>query len=124
MDDIVRKEEGDLFKRKVCERDLLGVHDIVIAVFASERCCMVRFDFELPYLKAFGRDLRFVALADGDCVEKPVGSPFIGDELGTVRKRHMPVEPMPVPVLRAGELLQVEKGEFAFLRHLEPLSFR
>lgn len=68
-----------LVERKIRERDVLRIDDVVVAVIAGEACRPVGIDRELPDLERFAGNCLLVKLHDRDGVEQPVGSALIGD---------------------------------------------
>src|ERR1039458_1535307 len=104
QDRAVGEIELDLVDRKIRERDLLRIDDVVIAVVANEGCSPVGIDLQFPDLESFTSNGFLKALRDG--IQKPIGSAFVGDVFRAVGEDNVAVEAVPVPVFGAGELAE------------------
>ena len=107
MDHIVREIERDFIERKICELDVLGIDDVVIAIVANERRCPILAHGEFPDLEFFGGNALLMQLADRDGIQKPIGSAFVGQVLCTVCIGDVSVETVPIPVVAARELIEI-----------------
>jgi hypothetical protein len=54
LDRVVRKPQRNYLEREIGERDVLGEDYVAVAVFADERCGVVRSDRERPDLEPLG----------------------------------------------------------------------
>jgi hypothetical protein len=72
IDDAVRIPDRHFGCRKIGELKLLGIDNVVSAVFAGERGGAVGPDNEFPHLKLFGGDALFGQLKKRDGVEEPI----------------------------------------------------
>jgi hypothetical protein len=102
--------------------DLLGEHDIAVAIIASERSGSVGAYSELPDLKLLGRNSLVVGLNDRDFVQKPIRPTVLGNVVRAVGEENVAIDPVPIPVFAAGELREVAFAE-SLRRHVVPLSF-
>ena len=102
--------------------DLLGEHDVAVAIIASKSCCAVGTYGELPDLKFLGGNGLVVGLNDRDLVQKPICSTVLGNVLCAVGIENVAVDSVPIPVFAAGELREVAFTE-SLRRHVVPLSF-
>ena len=59
-------------------------------------------------------------LRERDLVEQPISAGLVGDILGPVREQHVPHDAVPVPLLGAGELVQVRRGECRVRHNASP----
>src|SRR5208282_1521887 len=78
---------------------------------------------ERPGLEGFGGNALFIPLCNGDRVQEPVGATLVGDVFRAVGEHDDTVDGMPVPVLGAGELPQIDFGESRGLGHDLPLLY-
>jgi hypothetical protein len=122
VDHVVGEIQFDLIQRKIRVLDLLGEHDVAVAIIASERSGSVGAYSELPDLKFLGGNSLVVGLNDCDFVQKPVCSTVLGNVLSAVGVENVPVDPVAIPVFAAGELREVAFAE-SLRRHVVPLSF-
>jgi hypothetical protein len=76
---------------------------------------------ELPDLKFLGGNSLVVGLNDRDFVQKPIRPTLFGNVSRAVGVENVPVDPVPIPVLAAGELREIAFAES--LGHVVPLSF-
>src|ERR1700733_14174250 len=113
VDYIVGKVQRDLIQRKIRVLDLLGEHDIAVAIVARKRSGSVGTHGELPDLKFLRGDSLVVGLDDRDFVQNPIRSTVVGNVLRAVGVENVPIDPVPIPVFAAGEL-----GEVAFAESL------
>ena len=72
VDDVVGEVQGDFIQREIGVLDLLGEHDVAIAIVARERRGSVGTYGELPDLKFLGGNSLVVGLNDRDFVQKPI----------------------------------------------------
>src|ERR1035438_1587089 len=121
MDDIVGEVERDLLQRKICERYRLRIDDCVVTVLAEDCCTAIFGNGELPDLELFDGDAFVMLLRDSDNVQQPVGPALVGDVLCAVREQYRAIDAMPIPVLRACELAELNFGECCCVRHVMPL---
>ena len=71
MDNVVGEVQSDFIQWKIGVLDLLGEHDVAVAVIARKRSGSVGTHGELPDLKFLGGDSLVVGLNDRDFVQKP-----------------------------------------------------
>ena len=117
MDYIVGKVQRDLIQRKIRVLDLLGEHDIAVAIVARKRSGSVGTHSELPDLKFLGGDSLVVGLNDRDFVQKPIRFTVLGNVLRAVSVENVAVDPVPIPVFAAGELREIGFAE-SLRRHV------
>ena len=72
MDHVVGEIQCDFIQREIGVLDLLGEHDVAVAIVAGERSGSVGTHGELPDLKFLGGNSLVVGLNDRDFVEKPI----------------------------------------------------
>jgi hypothetical protein len=122
VDYSVGKVQCEFIQRKIRVLDLLGEHDVAVAIVARKRSGLVGTYGELPDLKFFGGNGLVVRLNDRDFVQKPIRSTMLGNVLRAVGVENVPVDPVPIPVFAAGELREIAFAE-SLRRHVVPLSF-
>ena len=122
MDHVVSEIKRDFIQREIRVLDLLGEHDVAIAIVARKRTGSVGTYGELPDLKFLGGDSFVVVLNDRDFVQKPIRSAVLGNVLRAVGVKNIAVDRMAVPVVTASELRQVGFAE-SLRRHNVPLLF-
>jgi hypothetical protein len=79
VDYPVGEIQRDFIQREVRVLDLLGEHDLAVAVVARESSGSVGTYGELPDLKFLGSDSLVVGLNDRDFVQKPIRPTEIGN---------------------------------------------
>jgi hypothetical protein len=121
VDNVVSEVQSDFIQREIGILDLLGEHNIVVAIVARKRCGAVRAYGELPDLKFLGGKSLVVRLNDRDFVQKPMRSTVLGNVLCAVGVENVAVDSVPIPVFAAGELREVAFAE-SLRRHVVPLS--
>jgi len=87
--------------------DLLGEHDVAIAIVARKRSGSVGTYGELPDLKFLGGDSLVVGLNDRDFVQKPIRSAVLGNVLRAVGVENVAVDPVPIPGFATSELREI-----------------
>ena len=117
MDHVVGEIQCDFIQRKIGVLDLLGEHDIAVAIVARKRGASVGTHDELPDLKFFGGDSLVVGLNDRDFVQKPIRPTVLGNVLRAVGVENVAVDPVPIPAFAAGELREVALAE-SLRRHV------
>ena len=122
MDHVVGEIQCDLIQRKIGVLDLLGEHDVAVAIVARKRSGPVGTYGEIPDLKFLGGDSLIVGLNDHDFVQEPIRSAMLGNVLRAVSVQNVAVDPVPIPVVATGELREVALAE-SLRRHVLPLSF-
>jgi hypothetical protein len=123
MDHVVREIEPDLVDWKIGVLDVLPIDDVVIAVVADEARRSVDIDLQYPDLECFAGHALFTPLRDGDRIEKPIGSAFIGNVFCAVGEQDVPIDTVTVPAFGTGELSEIFFTEFRGVLHDGPLSF-
>jgi len=98
MDHVVSEIKRDFIQREIRVLDLLGEHDVAIAIVARKRSGSVGTYGELPDLEFLGGDSLVVGLNDRDFVQKPIRSAVLGNVLRAVRVKNIAVDRMAVPV--------------------------
>src|ERR1017187_3748227 len=111
MDHIVGEVQGDFIQRKIGVLDLLGKHDVAVAIVARKRSGSVGTYGELPDLQFLGGDGLVVGLNDSDFNQKPICSAVLGNVLRAVGVENVAVDPMPIPIVTPGELRQIACAE-------------
>jgi hypothetical protein len=122
VDYVGGKIQCDFIQRKIGVVDLLGEHDVAVAIVARKRSGTVGTYSEVPDLKFLGGNSLVVRLNDRDFVQKPIRSTVLGNVLRAVGVENVPVDPVPIPVFAAGELREIAFAE-SLGRHVVPLSF-
>ena len=122
MDDVVDEVQGDLIQGEIGVLDLLRENDVAVAIIARKSCGTIWTYGKIPDLKFLGGDSLVVGLNDRDFVQKPIRSTVLGKVLRAVGVENIPVDPVPIPVLAAGELREIAFAE-SLRRHVVPLSF-
>src|ERR1700687_6436358 len=122
MDHVVSEIQRDFIQREIGVLDLLGEHDVAIAIVARKRSGSVGTYGEVPDLKFLGGDSLVVGLNDRDFVQKTLRSAVLGDVLRAVGVKNIAVDRMAIPVVAVGELRQFGFAE-SLRRHDVPLSF-
>ena len=107
VDHVIGEVERNLIERKICELDVLGVDDIVVAIVADERRSAILAYGEFPDLEFLGGNRFLMALTDCDGIEEPIRSAFVGQVLSAVSIGDVSVETVPVPVLTSRELIEI-----------------
>jgi hypothetical protein len=97
VDHVVGEVQRDLIQRKVGVLDLLGEHDIAVAIVARKRDGSVGTYGEFPDLKFLGSNSLVVGLNDRDFVEKPIRSTVLANVLRAVGVENVAVDPVPIP---------------------------
>ena len=85
MDYIVGEIQRDLIQREIRVLDLLGEHDVAVAVAARKRSGSVGTYSEIPDLKFLGGKSLVVGLNDRDFVQKPIHPTALGNVLARRR---------------------------------------
>ena len=111
MDHIVGEVQRDFIQRKIGALDLLGEHDIAVAIVARKRSGSIGTHGELPDLKFLCGDSLVVGLNDSDFIQKPIRSAVLGNVLRAVGVENVAVDPMPIPMFTAGELREIACAE-------------
>ena len=122
VDDVVGEVQSDFLQREIGMFDLLGEHDIAVAIVARKLSGPVGTYGEFPDLKLLGGNSLVVGLNDRDLVQKPICSTVLGNVLCAVGVENVAVDSVPIPVFAAGELREVAFVE-SLRRHDVPLSF-
>jgi hypothetical protein len=78
MDHVVGEVQCDFIQRKIGVLDLLGEHDVAVAIVARKRSGSVGMYGELPDLKFLRGDSLVVGLNDSDFIQKPIRSAVLG----------------------------------------------
>ncbi len=117
VDHVVSEIQRDFIQREIGVLDLLGVHDIAVAIVARQRGAPVGTHGEFPCLKLLGGDSLVVGLDDRDFVQKPVRPAVLGNVLRAVGVENVAVDPVPVPGFAAGELREIACAE-SLRRHV------
>src|SRR5712692_10809716 len=120
MDYVVGKIQCEFIQWKIGMLDLLGEHDIAVAIIARKRSGSVGTYGELPDLKFLGGNSLVIGLNDRDFVQKPIRPTVLGNVLRAVGVENVAVDPVPIPVFAAGELREVAFAE-SLRRHGLPL---
>jgi hypothetical protein len=107
MDHVVREVQCDFVQRKIRALDLLGTHDVAVAIIAGERSGSVGAYGQLPDLEFLGGDSLVVELNDRDFVQEPICATVLCDVLHAVCVEDVTVDPVPIPVFAAGKLREV-----------------
>ncbi len=111
MDDVLGEVQRDFIQREIGVLDVLGEHDVSIAVVAGKRSGSVGMYNELPDLKFFGVDSLVVGLNDRDFIEKPIRPAVLGNVLRAVGIKNVTVDRMPIPAFAAGEMCEIAFAE-------------
>jgi hypothetical protein len=122
VDDVVGEVQSDFIQREICVLDLLGEHDVAVAVIARKRSGSVGTYGELPDLKFLGGNSLVVGLNDRDLVQKPICSTVLGNVLCAVGVEDVAVDSVPILILAACKLREIAFIE-SLRRHGVPLSF-
>jgi len=117
VDYVVGKVQRDFIQWKIGVLDLLGEHDVAVAIVARKRSGSVGTYGELPDLKFLGGNSLVVALNDRDFVQKPIRPTVLGNVLRAVGVENIAVDPVPVPVFAPGELREIAFAE-SLRRHV------
>jgi hypothetical protein len=72
---------------------------------------------EFPDLKLLGGDTPVEGLNDRDFVQKPIRSAVLGNVLRAVGVENVTIDPVPIPVVAASELLEIAFAE-SLRRHV------
>jgi hypothetical protein len=111
MDHVVGEVECDFIQREVGVLNCLAEHDVAVAIVARERSGSVEMYGELPDLKFLRGDSLVVGLNDSDFIQKPIRSAVLGNVLRAVGVENVVVDPMPIPIVTAGELREIACAE-------------
>ena len=111
VDHVVGEIQRDFIQREICVLDRLGEDDIVVAIVARKRGGSVGMYGELPDLKILGGDGLVVRLDDSDFIQKPICTAVLGNVLRAVGVENVAVDPMPIPIVTAGELREIACAE-------------
>jgi hypothetical protein len=111
VDHVVGEVQRDFIQRKIGVLDLLGEHDVTVAIVARQRSSSIETYGELPDLKFLGGDSLVVRLNDRDFVQKPIRPAVLGNVLHAVGVENVAVDPMPIPIVTAGELREIARAE-------------
>jgi hypothetical protein len=84
MDHIVGEVQSDFIQRKIGVLDLLGEHDVAVAIVTRKRSGSIGPYGELPDLKFLRGDSLVVGLDGGDFVQKPIRPTVLGNVLRAV----------------------------------------
>src|ERR1017187_7023950 len=122
MDHVVSEIQRDFIQREIGVLNLLGEHDVAVAIIARKRSGSVGTYGEFPDLKFLGGNSLVVGLNDRDFVQKPIRSTVLGNMLCAVGIENVAVDSVPIPVFAVGELREVAFAESP-CRHDVPLSF-
>ena len=87
--------------------NVLGEHDVPIAIVAGKRSGSVGIYNELPDLKFLRGDSLVVRLYGGDFVQKPMRPAVLGNVLRAVGIKNVTVDRMPIPTFAAGEMCEI-----------------
>jgi len=117
MDHVVGEVQCDFIQRKIRVLDLLGEHDVAVAIVARQCSGSVWTYGEPPCLKFLGGNSLVVGLNDRDFVQKPIRPTVLGNVLRAVGVENVAVDPMPIPAFAAGELREVAFAE-SLRRHV------
>jgi len=117
VDYPVDEIECDFIQWKICVLDLLGEHDLAVAIIACKRSGSVGAYAELPDLEFLGGNSPVVGLNGGDFVQKPICLTVLGNVLRAVSVENVAVDPVPIPAFAAGELREVAFAE-SLRRHV------
>jgi|ERR1700674_5895610 hypothetical protein len=107
MDHIVGEVQGDFIQQKISVLDLLGEHDVAVAIVTRKRSGSIGPYGELPDLKFLRGDSLVVGLNDSDVIPKPIRSAVLGNVLRAVGVENVAVDPMAIPVFTTGELREI-----------------
>ena len=121
VDYPVGEIQRNFIQWKIGMLDLLGEHDIAVAIVARKRGGLVGTYGEFPDLKFLGGNSLVVGLNDRDFIQKPIRAAVLGNVLRAVGVENVAVDPVPIPGFAAGELREVAFAES--LRHVVPLWF-
>src|ERR1035437_4633059 len=121
VDYPVGEIQRDFIQRKIGVLNLLGEHDVAVAIVARKRSGSVGMYCEFPDLKFLGGNSLAVGLNDRDFVQKPIRSTVLGNVLRAVGVKNVAVNPVPIPIFAAGKLREVAFAE-SLRRHGVPRS--
>jgi hypothetical protein len=107
---VVGEVKCDLIQRKVGVLDLLGEHDIAVAIVARKCGGSVGTYGEFPDLKFLGSN-SLEGLNDRDFVEKPIRSSVLANVLRAVDAENVAVDPVPIPAFTAVKLREIAFAE-------------
>ena len=107
MDHVVSKIQSDFIQRKIGVLDLLGEHDVSVAIVARKRSASVGTYGELPDLEFLGGNNLVIGLNDRDFVEKPIRTTVLGNVLRAVSVENVAVDPVPIPGFATSELREI-----------------
>ena len=97
-------------EREVGEGDALLIDERPVSVFAGQHRRAVCSDNKLPELEAFCRHAADQLHAD-DFIDQPVSAAMLGDVPHAVSVEQLAIECAAIPLLRAGKLSEVLRGE-------------
>jgi len=120
VDYPVGEIQRDFIQRKIGVLNLLGEHDVAVAIIAGERSGSVGTYGEFPDLKFLGGNSLVAGLNDRDFVQKPIRSTVLGNVLRAVGVKNVAVNPVPIPIFAAGKLREIAFAE-SLRRHGVPL---
>jgi hypothetical protein len=116
MDHLVREVQRNFVQGEIRVLDLLGTHDVAVAIIAGERSASVGTYGQLPDLTFLGGDGLVVGLSDRNFVQEPMCATVLGDVLHAFGVENVAVDPVPIPVLAPRKLREVALAE-SLLRH-------
>jgi hypothetical protein len=90
VDYLVGKIQRDFIQRTIRVLDLLGKHDVTVAIIARKCSGSVGTHGELPDLKFLGSHSLVVGLNNRDFVQKPI---VLGNVIRAVRVQNVAVDP-------------------------------
>ena len=94
QDGVVAEIQADFLEREIRERNPLRANDVAVAVLASEDAgVLVEIDSKFPELEFLRRNGFFIALGQGDFVEKPISAAGIRDIFRAVSEEDAAHEP-------------------------------
>jgi len=111
VDYVVGKVQRDFIQREIGVLDLLGKHDVAVAIVARERGASVGTHGEFPDLEFLGGDSVVVRLDERDFVQQPIRSAVLGNVLRAVGVENVAVNPVPIPRFTARELREIACAE-------------
>jgi len=111
VDHVVGEIQRDFIQREIGVLDLLGEHDVAVAIVARKRGGSVGTHGEFPDLKFFGGDTLVVGLNDRNLVQKPICPAVLGNVLRSVGVENVAVDSMPIPIFAASKLREIACAE-------------
>ena len=83
----------------------LSFEKAAVSIVANQRRRLVGINLQLSKLKRLGGNALLATLRKGDSVNEPIGSGGVRDMLCPLREKHVPRQPVPIPVFASGEML-------------------